>query len=185
MYRNMLAGALLLLLALALGGFAFAYSGAYDVSASSGHTSAGRWMLRTTMQNSVRSRAADIPAPERFTSEAILAGGSEYKAMCQQCHGGPGVARAEWTEGLVPLPPDLTKAAADWQANEIYWIVRHGIKMTAMPAFGGSHHEETLWNIAGFVEQLPAMTPEQYAALPDDHGEGVNASEPDHAEHSH
>jgi mono/diheme cytochrome c family protein len=185
MYRNMLAGALLLLLVLAIGGLAVAYTGFYDVSASAGHTTAGRWALSTTMQNSVRSRAADIRAPERFTPAAILAGGSEYKAMCQQCHGGPGVTRSEWAEGLVPLPPDLTKAAADWRPNEIYWIVRHGIKMTAMPAFGGSHDEETLWNIAGFVEQLPRMTPEQYAALPDDHGEGATGSKAGHSEHSH
>lgn len=137
------------------------------------------------MQNSVRSRAADIPAQERFTAEALRAGGSEYKAMCQQCHGGPGVSRAEWAEGLVPLPPDLSKTAAEWQSNEIYWIVTHGIKMTAMPAFGGSHDEQTLWNIAGFVERLPGMTPEQYAALPDEHGEGANAAEAAHSEHSH
>ncbi|MBL8657642.1 MAG: cytochrome c [Altererythrobacter sp.] len=185
MYRNMLAGALLLFLALAIGGLAVAYTGVYDVSASSGHTTAGRWVLRTAMQNSVRSHAADVPEQERFTAAATHAGGSEYKAMCQQCHGGPGVTRAEWAEGLVPLPPNLTKAAADWRPNEIYWIVRHGIKMTAMPAFGGSHDEETLWNIAGFVERLLRMTPEQYAALPDDHREGATGSEADHSEHSH
>ena len=55
----------------------------------------------------------------------------------------------------------------------------------AMPAFGGSHDEETLWNIAGFVERLLRMTPEQYAALPDDHREGATGSETDHSEHSH
>ena len=57
--------------------------------------------------------------------------------------------------------------------------------MTAMPAFGDSHNQQTLWNIAGFVERLPRVTPEQYAALPDDHGESANRSEAAHSEHSH
>lgn len=185
MYRNMVIGALLLLLVLAVGALGIAYSGIYDVSASSGHTAAGRWVLETTMENSVRRRAADIQTPESFAPAALLAGGSEYKAMCQQCHGGPGLERAEWAESLVPSPPDLTKAAAAWRPNEIYWIVKHGIKMSAMPAFGGSHDEETLWNIAGFVEQLPAMAPEQYAAISDDHGEGSHTEESDHSAHTH
>lgn len=185
MYRNMAIGALLLLFVLGISALGIAYSGIYDVSASSGHTAAGRWVLETTMENSVRSRAAGIQAPESFAPAATMAGGSEYKAMCQQCHGGPGLERAEWAEGLVPSPPDLTKAAADWRPNEIYWIVRHGIKLTGMPAFGDSHDEETLWNIAGFVEQLPRMTPEQYTALPDHHGDDAIRSQADHSVHSH
>lgn len=185
MYRNIAVGALLLLFVLAIGALGIAYSGIYDVSASSGHTAAGRWVLETTMQNSVRSRAADFQAPDSFAPAAILAGGSEYKAMCQQCHGGPGQERAEWAEGLVPSPPDLTKAATEWRPNEIYWIVKHGIKMSAMPAFGSSHDEETLWNIAGFVEQLPTMTPQQYAAVPDDHGGTAHGAESDQAKHTH
>jgi hypothetical protein len=64
---------LLLFLALAIGGLAVAYTGVYDVSASSGHTTAGRWVLRTAMQNSVRSHAADVPEQERFTAAATHA----------------------------------------------------------------------------------------------------------------
>lgn len=185
MYRNMFAGALLLLLVLAVGAVGILYSGAYDISASSGHSRVGQWVLENTMANSVRSRAADIQAPRSFAPAAVLAGGSEYKAMCQQCHGGPGAKRAEWAEGLVPLPPDLTKSAVEWRPNEIYWIVKHGIKMTAMPAFGEAHGEETLWSIAGFVEQLPTMAPQQYAAISDDHGEHSQSAGSDHSQHTH
>lgn len=86
---------------------------------------------------------------------------------------------------VVPLLPDLTKAATDWRPNEVYWIVKHGIKITAMPAFGDPHGAKTLWNIAGFVEQLPTMTPERYAAVPGDHGDASDTSESDHTRHTH
>jgi len=63
-----------------------------------------------------------------------------------------------------PQPPDLSEAAAEWTPQEIFWIVKHGVKMTGMPAFGPSHGDDTLWNVAAFVKQLPAMTPERYGS---------------------
>jgi mono/diheme cytochrome c family protein len=140
------------------------YSGAYNVSAAVGHTTFGRWALTTMMRNSVEARAG-TEAPQ-FTPAMIRAGATEYKAMCQHCRGGPGVSRAEWARGIVPRPPDLTQAATEWEPGEIHWIVTNGIKMTAMPSFGQTHDEQTIWNITAFVKQLPAMTPQEYAAFP-------------------
>lgn len=155
------------------------YAGAYNVSAAAGHTTIGRWALDTMMHNSVEARAGG-EAP-RFTPAMVRAGAGEYKAMCQHCHGGPGVQRAGWAEGIVPQPPELAHAATEWQPSEVHWIVSNGIKMTAMPAFGPTHDEATIWNIVAFVEQLPAMSPEVYAGFPSDHGGGSD----DHGGHSH
>lgn len=145
------------------------YAGAYNVSAAVGHTGFSRWALETMMQNSVKARA-DARAPEQFSQAMITAGSREYKAMCQQCHGGPGVTREKWAKGIVPRPPDLTQAATEWKPGEIHWIVKNGIKMTAMPSFGATHDDRTIWNITAFVKQLPRMTAEEYAAFPSGHG---------------
>lgn len=160
------AGTLLVLLLVLL---LLIWAGAYNVSAAAGHTAIERWALETMMHNSVKARADALP-PGEFSQQMIVAGAGEYKSMCQQCHGGPGVERAEWAQGLVPQPPEMTHAATEWDAGEIHWIVSNGIKMTAMPAFGPTHDDRTIWNIAAFVKQLPAMTPEDYAAFPEGHG---------------
>lgn len=150
------------------------YTGAYNVSAAAGHTAIGRWALETMMHNSVEARA-DVEEP-RLTSAMVRAGAAEYKAMCEQCHGAPGVKAAEWVEGMVPNPPELSHAATEWSAGEIHWIVENGIKMTGMPSFGVTHDEQTIWNIAAFVEQLPNMTPTEYAAFPAGHHGGGHGS---------
>lgn len=147
------------------------YAGAYNVSAAVGHTAFGRWALETMMRNSVKARAEEN-APEQLTAAMVRAGAGEYKAMCQHCHGGPGVQRAEWAKGMVPRPPDLTHAATEWEPGEVHWIVKNGIKMTAMPAFGPTHDDKTIWNITAFVKSLPATTPEEYARFPEAHSEG-------------
>ena len=103
----------------------------------------------------------------------IEAGAGEYKETCQHCHAGPGVERAGWASGMRPRPPHLAEAAAEWSLAEVFWLARHGVKMTGMPAFGPTHDDRTLWSIAAFVKELPAMTPERYAALGG--GEGGHA----------
>ncbi len=64
------------------------------------------------------------------------------------------------------MPPHLTEAATEWRPREVFWMVKHGIKMSAMPAFGPTHGDDTLWAMSAFVKQLPGTTAEQYAAIP-------------------
>lgn len=155
------AGTLLVLFVILL---AIAYSGGYNIGASTDHASGTRWWLDTLMHASVRSHAPKDRISEHLAAADIAAGAAEYKAMCQHCHGGPGVEAAAWSRGMLPRPPHLQDEAAEWKAGEVFWIVRHGLKYTGMPSFERGHDEATLWNIAAFVALLPAMTPEQYAS---------------------
>ncbi|MCF6369956.1 c-type cytochrome [Rhizobium halophilum] len=155
-----------------------AYSGSYNIAATEEHTSLTRWIFDTTFHNSIRSHADEEDVPE-LTAAMAAAGAQPYKEMCQHCHAGPGVERDEWASGMRPRPPHLVEAAAEWEANEVFWLVKHGAKMTGMPAFGPTHPDERLWEIAAFVKQLPAMTPEEYAAAGDGgSGEEEGASDP-------
>jgi mono/diheme cytochrome c family protein len=177
-------GASVLLLSAAVG-LIVVETGAYDVAATRAHAPLTRWALDTTMRNSVERQAADLRPPERFTPEMIAAGAGEYQAMCAQCHGGPGIEREEWAQDMRPLPPRLTEAADDWRPRELFWIAKHGIRMTGMPAFGPTHDDATLWNIAGFVDRLPGMTAAQYAAFATDDGEAEAGDAASHGDHAH
>ena len=149
----------------AAGGLIVVYTGAYNVAATEEHTAFTRWAFDTTFHRSVERRAAASRPPESITPEMMAAGASAYKTMCQHCHAGPGVERAEWARGMRPRPPHLTEAAAEWQMKEVFWLVKHGAKMTGMPAFGPTHDDQALWGIAAFVTELPAMTPERYKEM--------------------
>jgi mono/diheme cytochrome c family protein len=165
------------LAAIGVVGLLVVYTGAFNIAASEEHTSFVRWAFDTTFRNSVEARSADIVPPDGLTPAMVADGASEYKAMCQHCHGGPGVKRDEWARGLLPHPPQLTQAAEQWRPREVFWLVKHGVKMTGMPAFGPTHHDRTLWNIVALVKELPAMTAEHYASL----GE---QQEPEHQHHA-
>lgn len=168
---GVLAGVLGTLAVAGLIGLIVVYTGAYNVAATEEHASFTRWAFDTTFHNSVERRAEDIVVPEAVTPALLEVGASRYKATCQHCHGGPGVERAEWASGMRPRPPHLSEAAARWEPQEVFWLVKHGVKMSGMPAFGPTHDDETLWGITAFVKELPAMTAERYAALGQSQGE--------------
>ena len=63
-----------------------------------------------------------------------------------------------------PKPPDLSKAASLWSDAELFWIVKHGIRMTGMPAWG-DHSDDELWVTVAFLQELVEMSPQDYAKL--------------------
>ena len=79
------------------------------------------------------------------------------------CHGGPGADWAKFAEGLDPGPPDLKDVANDLTAGEVFWVVKHGIRMTGMPSFANAGvTDDEIWSIAAFVKALPKTSEADY-----------------------
>jgi mono/diheme cytochrome c family protein len=172
--------AVAILLAL-IGGVALIYSGAYNVAADKDHTRIAKWILSTVMTNSVKARADAAVPPAGFDDEDHVREGFRlFDEMCVQCHGAPGKKRGEVGLGLRPEPPGLSEVARRWTTAQLFWIVKHGIATTGMPAFGGTHSEKQLWDLAAFVQRLPSLSPEQYRAFE----QGAGAP-PEHSPHEH
>jgi mono/diheme cytochrome c family protein len=151
-----------------VGGLLVMMSGAFNIAATNPDSAITEWILHTTMRRSVAVRSSTIVAPESFNEEQVRAGSKEFRAMCAGCHGAPGKMRSAAGKGLRPRAPDLALAARDWTTANLFWIVKNGVKMTGMPAFGPTHNDQTIWNLVAFVRQLPDMTPEQYQRFADE-----------------
>lgn len=182
-WKGLVAGTALTILLLVAVGAVVVLTGAYDVAASTRDGGLSGAIIHGTMENSVRRQARAIQAPQRFTETQVMAGAGHYKEMCQQCHAGPGVERAEFAQGLNPRPPRLGPELEEWQPRDVFWIVKNGIRMSAMPAFGSTHSDADIWNIVAFVEQLPEMTPAAYRAFPSEEAEEREGHEAHHHHH--
>jgi mono/diheme cytochrome c family protein len=177
-------GTLLLIGLVAAGaGLGFIYSGRADVAATSPHWAITEWVLSTAMERSVEQHARGIEPPRLLDEPASLRAGAEaYDAMCVACHGAPGVEPAELAAGLEPEPPELVEAADEWSAAELFWITKHGVRMTGMPGFGPTHSDEELWELVALVERLPRMSAEEYRDLAGPSDAGMPGHEP-HGHH--
>jgi mono/diheme cytochrome c family protein len=61
---------------------------------------------------------------------------------------------------MYPQPPNLSKIRVD--PRDAFWVIKHGVKMSGMPAWGGSHDDATIWSMVAFLQKLPELTPQQY-----------------------
>lgn len=164
----------------------FLWSGLYNIAADDPHSRPVFSALQTLRENSIRVRAADVKVPNLDDEQLVLKGAGQYAAMCTGCHLAPGMAHSELRDGLYPLPPILHRERVDPKAA--FWIIKHGIKMSGMPAWGKTHDDPTIWSMVAFLRKLPNLTPEQYKAIvakaPPD--EDMDMSHPDSdASHTH
>jgi mono/diheme cytochrome c family protein len=122
-------------------------------------------VLETARTRSIKAHAAGIEAPPGLDDRAIILIGVEhFAAHCAVCHGAPGVPKGDIAKGLNPQPPDLVHASTNYTAPELFWILKHGIKMTGMPAWT-DHSDAELWATVAFLQKLPGMSEQDYAKL--------------------
>ena len=154
------------LLAAALAGVgAVVYSGVYNVGATAQHLQPVHSLLATAMRQSVRWRARNITTPPLDNAPRLVRGAALFRDHCVQCHGAPGVAQSDIGKSMQPVPGPLVDALQRWRPREIYWITRHGIKMSGMPAWQFRLDDEALWDVVAFVATLPTLSPQAYTQM--------------------
>jgi mono/diheme cytochrome c family protein len=138
------------------------YAGIYDVAADIPHSQPVFWLMTTVRERSITVRAAGVAVPPDLTDPRRVAeGAGQYVEMCSACHLAPGMKRTEISRGLYPRAPELRRGSRLTPAEE-FWVVKHGTKMSGMPAWGVTHNDELIWNIVAFLRKLPELTPDQY-----------------------
>jgi mono/diheme cytochrome c family protein len=143
--------------------FAFAFSGMYQAGADVPHWSITRYAIGMIREHAIEHRVADIKPPSLDDPAMVRLGARHYAEMCTGCHLAPGMGHSELRDGLNPRPPDLTRFAPD--PAEAFWVIKHGLKMTAMPAWGATHDDHTIWAIVAFLQKQPRMSADEFHAL--------------------
>ncbi|NKQ09734.1 c-type cytochrome [Pseudomonas sp. SST3] len=156
---------LLAVLAIVLIGTAVVYSGVINVAADDPHSSPVHALLEVARERSIAVRAEGIEVPDLNDPELIRSGAGNYDAMCVACHLAPGVAGTELNQNLNPAPPDLTNRDRPDDPASDFWVIKHGIKATGMPAWGKSVADPYIWGLVALLEQLPSLTAMDYRAL--------------------
>jgi hypothetical protein len=151
-------GALGLIGAVVAAGFFF--GGFYSVAGTANEPDIVKSMLIRVRTASIARHAKD-PAPGNLEDPAtVQAGAREFvEHGCTNCHGGPGVNWAKFSEGLHPDPPDLKDVVGDRTPAELFWVIKNGINMTGMPSFAlAGAKDEDLWQIVAFLKRLPNVS---------------------------
>lgn len=109
--------------------------------------------------------ASDVALPDGFAPVANTRTAGLYQMNCGPCHGGPGVAPQDFALGMMPVPPPLAGVARERSAEEIFWFIRNGLKMSGMPAWEGRLSDAEMLDLTAFVAALPSLSPAEYRNL--------------------
>ena len=160
----------------------FVYSGWYQIGADVPHTAPVYWVLETMRERSIERAAQDILVPNLDDSHLLIAGGPDYNEMCASCHLKPGKTESDMSIGLYPVPPNLANhdetheaehGDPEASARRQFWIIKHGIKASGMPAWGPTHDDQRIWAMVAFLQKLPELSEFEYQILTA-RGEGEN-----------
>lgn len=127
------------------------------------------WIRETTIQRQARGILLPV---DIISAERARRGAGNYEAMCVNCHLAPGAAPSELSLALYPAPPNLAQAPsnsvldANQAATRRFWIIKHGVKASGMPAWSKAGvDDEAIWDLVSFLQGLPGLSAEQYRQM--------------------
>lgn len=154
-----------LILVIGIVGILVVVSGVIPVKASSGHWEITKWFLNFTKERSVATHSTGIKVPDLDDQALIVKGAGHYEAGCRMCHGKPDGMRPRMVSLMTPQPPNLKNIVPEREPQELFYVVKHGIKMTGMPAWPELKRDDEIWPVVAFLLKYPELDFNEYDEL--------------------
>jgi len=104
-------------------------------------------VMSFALQSAVRRHAADLPPLAPASSEDLANGREIFREMCARCHD------ASQGSAFYPPAPRLAGVDSSWSDRELFWIVKHGIRNTGMPAWGSSLSDDDIRAVVAVLKR--------------------------------
>ena len=163
--KRLVMAAVVLAIAGLIGGVFVLVSGIVPIKASSGHWAITAALLDFAKRRSVNTHTLGMTVPPLDDRALILKGAGHYDFGCEPCHGSPVLQQPRIPAAMTPKPPDLRTAALTFDPEELFYIVKHGIKFTGMPAWPALERDDEVWAMVAFLRTLPTLEPSGYLEL--------------------
>jgi mono/diheme cytochrome c family protein len=110
------------------------------------------------------ARDEENPWAEVATPDVLKDAREHFADHCSQCHANDGSGKTEMGQYLYPRAPDMRQPATqNLTDGELYYIIRNGVPLTGMPAWGepGTVQDDDSWQLVLFIRHLPKLTAEE------------------------
>lgn len=162
MIRGFVAGVIATILMALVAGYLLLRSGLIPANADAQPGGLELWVAGTSLDATLRSEAPKEPNPVALNDANLIQGISLYGQHCAICHGtASGAASASpVAKGLYPAPPQLgDEGVEDDPEGASFWKIKHGIRLTGMPAWGPSLNDRQIWTLALFLKHMDKLPP--------------------------
>lgn len=162
MARGFIAGVIATIVIAILVGYVVLQSGRIPANADAKPGGLELWIAGTSLDATLRNEAPKQPNPVALTDANLTEGVALFGQHCAICHGtAAGASSASAVaQGLYPSPPQFaTDGVEDDPDGVSYWKIKHGIRLTGMPAWGKNLSDRQIWTLALFLKHMDKLPP--------------------------
>jgi thiosulfate dehydrogenase len=157
-------GIVLALCAVALGVYAVSRYGLYPMGADNPPSRLERSLASRALDAYAEKHKPDGDNPVALTAANLTEGATEYEEHCALCHGGATTKISPLENKFNPPAPQLINRIPHDEDAWLFWVTKHGVRMTGMPTWDGVLSDDEMWKIIAFVKHSNALPPEVEAA---------------------
>lgn len=155
--RSFLFGCLFSVLFVAGAGFLALWLGFYPVNADTDPAWAEKKLAKMAVDAYVSRQASKLENPIAVSPEALMDGMKSFKSNCAGCHGFSPQKDSTFADSMYPKAPQFGHKGLHDEVEEIFWITKHGIRMSGMPAFTKMLSDKEMWSISMFLANFDKL----------------------------
>jgi len=122
------------------------------------------WMARQIRRLAIPIEKRNAQNPIPLSPDVMKESLAHFADHCATCHANDGSGQTPIGKNVYPKAPDLRLADTQSMSDgEIFWVIHHGIRFTAMPAWGEGDpaQDKASWKLVHFIRHLPQLTPDE------------------------
>jgi mono/diheme cytochrome c family protein len=157
--RGFVVGVVVTLLVIAACVVAVSHFGLYPIGADNPPSALERTLTMRAMDEYADKHKPAGDNPTQITPANLMDGAKEYEEHCAFCHGGAKAKVSPMRDKFNPPVPQLIESVPHDEDAWLFWVTKHGVRMTGMPTWDGVLSDEEIWKIAAFIkhsDKLPA-----------------------------
>lgn len=139
-------------------GFGTLYFGLCPVNADADPSWIENKFAHFVLDGYVSKQAKDLPQNAfKPTADVLMQGMKIFKSNCAGCHGSPTDKEGAFGKAFYPKAPQFWKEGLDDDPRELFWITKHGIRMSGMPSMKGLMKDEDIWKVVTFIGAISKL----------------------------
>ncbi len=164
--RNFLIGVVVTLGVLVLAGVVVAGMGLMNTSADQTPGRLETVIASSSLDTAVKRRAGGMTNPISVTDDNLTEGMTLYTMNCAGCHGTLDKSPSKLGADFYPPVPQIIQNPMDDPEWFIFYVTKHGVRLTGMPAWGRQLKDDEIWKIAAFLSRIDKLPPAVQAKMP-------------------
>ncbi|MFZ0735980.1 MAG: c-type cytochrome [Candidatus Acidiferrales bacterium] len=159
MMRNFFWGVIFTLIVIAIGGYLILQGGYVNFGADAPPSSLEKKIATGASDASIARHAPQMANPLTPTDENLLAGARLYRDNCAGCHGDPANMDSSLGDSFNPPAPAFLMDKPDMPEYQNFYIIRHGIRWSAMPSWKGKFNDTQTWQVVTLLSHIDKLPP--------------------------